>query len=91
MNGGIIKDIIKLWFSLGVFLLQPTLEQRMLQREEMSEIIESSLPSLQKIMGQGYDCSVAGRWSPRQDEDQGPWSFFRQRFSQAALLPDDSE
>lgn len=61
MNGGIIKDIIKLWFSLGVFLLQPTLEHRMLQRGEMSEITESNLPSLQKIMGQGYDCSMAGK------------------------------
>ena len=51
MNDGIMKDIIKLWFSLGVFLLQPTLEQRMLQREEMSEVIESSLPIYKKLWG----------------------------------------
>lgn len=61
MNGSIIKDMVKLWFCLGVFLLQHTSEQRMLQREEMSEIIESNPHSLQKSKGQGCDWSIAER------------------------------
>lgn len=73
MNSSIIKYMIKLWFCLGVFLRQHTSEQRMLQREEMSEIIESSPHSLQKSKGQGCD------------KNQGLWSFFRQRFPQDPL------